>query len=107
MNFDQIVRVTSGVLNLPPMLLHGMSQDPKEPNLKKAVAWYMPDETFIKEAIAQDLVLQGSSVINFLNTWKLECCLRSRWGLGVDSTTIRTLTQGLEKVYSSIADQCG
>lgn len=96
--FDHILGVTSGVLN---MLLHGTSQDPKESNT--TVAWSEPDETAIKAAIGRDLMLHGSSEMEFLNTWKVERYLRDKWGLGVDSMTIRTPTRALE-AYSSVAD---
>jgi hypothetical protein len=90
--FDHILGVTSGVLN---MLLHGTSKDPK--GQSKSVATFAPeDETAITVAIARDMALQGSSKMEYLNTWNVERYLRDRWGLGVDSTTIRAPLRALE-----------
>jgi hypothetical protein len=93
-NFDHILGVTSGVLN---MMLHGTSQDPKEnPKAVRFSELDGPQESAMKAAIAQEVVMHGSSETEYLNTWNVERYLRDKWGLGVDSTIVRTPLRALE-----------
>ena len=93
-NFDHILGVTSGVLN---MMLHGTSQDPKEnPKAVRFSELDGPGESAMKAAIAREVMLHGSTEIEYLNTWNVERYLRDKWRLGVDSITIRTPPRALK-----------
>ena len=50
----------------------------------------------MKAAIAKEIALHGSSETEYLNTWSVERYLRDKWGLGVDSNTIRAPPWALE-----------
>lgn len=99
--FDHILGVTTGVLS---MLLHGTSQDPKEQRIAVGISELDgPDETAMKAAIARDIVLHGSSETEYLNTWGVERYLRDKWGLGVDSASVRTPPRALEAYSDDIS----
>lgn len=92
-SFDHILTVATGALN---MLLHGSSQDPKRGRiaLPKPQSG-APDESIMKAAIAKDLLLNGISETEYLNTWEVERYLQDNWGLLIDSRSVRAQPRAL------------
>ena len=91
---EYILGVTSGVLN---MMLHGTSQDPKEGQVKVFPEPDGPEQSTIKRAIAKDLIAEGFSEKEYLNTWSVERYLRDTWGLVVSSTIVRASSAHLRQ----------
>ena len=68
-NFDHNLAAASAVLNVQ---LHGTSQDPREKRRVHTTDLNSGEETAIKAAISQDLILQGTSDKEYMNTWGVE-----------------------------------
>ena len=97
---EKFLGILAGVLN---MMLHGTSQDPTSASGNGNINLAQIDNELIKEAIVEEIVLQGGSESYYLSSWEVEHYLRNRWGLAIDSNTARLWPGGSSKAVQDTA----
>ncbi|KAL5084890.1 hypothetical protein Trisim1_011352 [Trichoderma cf. simile WF8] len=85
--FSQVLDVVTEVMN---MLLHGTSRSPKvKSRVLEEPEASLPDRRHVKSAIAKEIASTGTPEVEYLSTWEVERYLQDKWGLLINSHSVR------------------